>query len=269
MRRRWLKELGVRTIVIDPYLNHTGALLGGKWFSPRLGTDVALGLAIAFTWLTEGTYDKEYIAGRTTGFDEWKDYVLGKTDGVAKTPEWAEGECGIPAREIRALAREWAAKKTMLAAGGPGGMGGACRSATGNEWARTMVALAAMQGLGKPGSNLWGTTSGTPVDCGFMFPGYAEGGISGDTNNSAAGFRFVNRMFPTGERSSTRNTRPRGRRSRGSTSPKPCATNMSSGGARVSAARTSRASSRSTSIRPRAIPTWACTTAMAGRSSAP
>jgi molybdopterin guanine dinucleotide-containing S/N-oxide reductase-like protein len=198
VRRGWLKELGVRTIVIDPYLNHTGALWGGKWFAPRLGTDVALGLAIAFTWLTEDTYDKDYIAKRTTGFDEWKDYVLGETDGVAKTPAWADGECGIPAREIRALAREWATKKTMVAAGAPGGMGGACRSASGNEWARTMVALAAMQGLGKPGSNLWGTTSGTPVDCSFVFPGYAEGGISGDTNNSAAGFRWVNRMFPNG-----------------------------------------------------------------------
>ncbi|HLA81652.1 MAG TPA: molybdopterin dinucleotide binding domain-containing protein, partial [Thermoleophilia bacterium] len=72
------------------------------------------------------------------------------------------------------------------------------RSATGNEWSRMMVALAAMQGMGKPGSNIWGTTSGVPIDCSFMFPGYAEGGISGDTLNSAAGFRFVNRMFPHG-----------------------------------------------------------------------
>ncbi|HLA83106.1 MAG TPA: molybdopterin-dependent oxidoreductase, partial [Thermoleophilia bacterium] len=198
VRRRWLRDLGIKMIVIDPYCNHTAALFGDKWFAPRPGTDVALGLAIAFTWLTEGTYDQDYIAGRTTGFNEWKDYVLGKSDGVPKTPEWAETECLMPAREIRALAREWAAKKTMLAAGAPGGMGGACRSATGNEFARTMVALAAMQGLGKPGSNIWGTTSGAPLDCDFMFPGYAEGGISGDTLNSAAGFRFVNRMFPYG-----------------------------------------------------------------------
>ena len=70
----------------------------------------------------------------------------------------------MPAREIRALAREWGAKKTMLAAGGLSGWGGACRSATGNEWARTMVALAAMQGYGKPGSNLWGTSQGAPSD---------------------------------------------------------------------------------------------------------
>jgi anaerobic selenocysteine-containing dehydrogenase len=198
-RRFWLKELGVKMVFIDPYFNHTAGLFSDKWFAPRLGTDVAFGLAIAYTWLTEGTYDKDYVAGRTTGFDEWKDYVLGGgEDGLAKTPEWAEGECGIPARDIRALAREWAAKKTMLASGGFGGMGGACRAATGNEWARTMVALAAMQGLGKPGSNIWSTTSGAPVDASFMFPGYSEGGISCNLENTAAGFRWAYRMFPRG-----------------------------------------------------------------------
>ena len=178
-------------VFIDPYYTPTAELFSDKWFAPRLGTDVAFGLAIAHTWLAEGTYDKEYVAARTTGFEEWKDYVLGKTDNVPKTPEWAEGECGIPARQIRALAREWGAKKTMLAAGGLGGWGGACRSATGNEWARTMVALAAMQGYGKPGVNIWGTSQGAPSDCSFVFPGYAEGGISGDPEKSAAAYRFL------------------------------------------------------------------------------
>jgi trimethylamine-N-oxide reductase (cytochrome c) len=197
-RRRWLKDLGVKMVFVDPYYNHTAGLYSDKWFAPRLGTDVAFGLGIAHTWLAEGTYDKEYVAARTTGFDEWKDYVLGRGDNVPKTPEWAEGECGIPAREIRALAREWGAKRTMLAAGGLGGWGGACRSATGNEWARTMVALCAMQGYGKPGVNIWGTSQGAPSDCSFVFPGYAEGGISGDPEKSAAAFRWMYRMFPHG-----------------------------------------------------------------------
>ncbi|MFH0916108.1 MAG: molybdopterin-dependent oxidoreductase [bacterium] len=197
-RRYWLKELGVKMVFIDPYYNHTAGLLADKWFAPRLGTDVAFGLAIAFTWLTEGTYDKEYVASRTKGFDEWKDYVLGESDGVAKTPEWAEGESGIPARDIRALAREWGSKKTMLSAGAMGGWGGACRAATGNEWARTMIALAAMQGMGKPGSNIWSTTSGVPFDKTFWFPGYAEGGISGDIANTATGYRLAHRMWPNG-----------------------------------------------------------------------
>jgi len=197
-RRRWLKELGVKMVFIDPFYNHTAGLLSDKWWAPRPGTDVAMGLAIAFTWLTEGTYDQEYVAERTAGFDEWKAYILGETDGNPKTPEWAEAESGIPARDIRALAREWAAKRTMLASGGFGGMGGASRAATGNEWARTMVALAAMQGLGKPGSNIWGTTLGAPVDASFMFPGYSEGGISCDLGNTAAGFQWAYRMFPRG-----------------------------------------------------------------------
>ncbi len=163
--------------------------------SPKIGTDHALSFAIAYTWLTEGTYDKEYVATHAHGFEEWAEYVLGKTDGVPKTCEWAEEESGVPACEIRALAREWAKKKTYLAAGGLGGWGGACRASHGIEWARGMIALATMQGMGKPGSNMWSTTQGAPVDNEFYFPGYAEGGISGDCENSAAGFKFAWRMF--------------------------------------------------------------------------
>jgi anaerobic selenocysteine-containing dehydrogenase len=198
IRRDWLKQVGMKMIFIDPYCNHTAGFIGDKWFAPRLGTDVAMGLAIAYVWLTEGLYDKEYVATHTHGFDEWKAYVLGESDGQPKTPDWAEIESTIPAREIRALAREWGTKKTMLSAGGMGGWGGACRAATGNEWTRTMIALAAMQGLGKPGSNLWSTTSGAPFDRSFWFPGYAEGGISGDIAGTAAGIRLAHRMWPDG-----------------------------------------------------------------------
>ncbi len=181
-RRYWFKELGVKMVFIDPYFNHTAGLFADKWMAPRLGTDVALGLAVAYTWLTEGTYDKEYVDIRTVGFDEWKAYVLGVSDGCPKTPKWAEGECGIAAREIRSLAREWGAKKTMLAAGGKGAASGAPagpQRAGATAWTTTS-ALAAMQGLGKPGVNIWSTTQGAPCDTDFWFPGYNEGGISGD-----------------------------------------------------------------------------------------
>ena len=194
-RRQWLKELGVKMVFIDPHFNHTAAWIGDKWLSPKIGTDHALSFAIAYTWLTEGTYDKEYVATHAHGFEEWADYVLGKSDGFPKTCEWAEVESGIPACEIRALAREWAKRKTYLAAGGLGGWGGACRASHGIEWTRGMIALATMQGMGKPGSNIWSTTQGAPVDNEFYFPGYAEGGISGDCENSAAGYKFAWRMF--------------------------------------------------------------------------
>jgi len=123
-RRQWLKDLGVKMVFIDPFFNHTAAMYGDKWFAPRPESGNAMACAIAFVWITEDLYDKEYIAANTVGFDTWKDYILGTKDGVPKSPEWAEQESTIPAREIRALAREWGSKKTMLAAGGLGGWAG-------------------------------------------------------------------------------------------------------------------------------------------------
>lgn len=188
IRRLWAKELNIRFVHIDPYLNETAALLGGKWIAPRPGSDPALAQAIAHVWITEGLYDKQYVATRTTGFDEWAAHVLGDDDGIPKDPEWAEGETGVPARDIRALAREWGRRKTYLGAGGIGNtFGGACRSATGAQWARMMVILMAMQGYGRPGVNMGNLQIGTPIDFNFWFPGYAEGGISGDLQFTANG----------------------------------------------------------------------------------
>ncbi|MCL2110821.1 MAG: molybdopterin-dependent oxidoreductase [Clostridiales bacterium] len=196
VRRQWMKELGIKMVFVDPYYNHSAVLYSDKWFSPKIGTDAALAAGIAYVWVTEGLYDKEYVANKVFGFEEFRDYLTGKgEDGVAKTAEWAEAETGIPAHDIRALAREWAKNKVQLAAGGLGGWGGACRGPTGMEWARMMIALAALQGLGKPGINMYSTTQGAPTDYYFYFPGYAEGGISGDADNTAAGLVLINRMF--------------------------------------------------------------------------
>ncbi|AET67945.1 anaerobic dehydrogenase, typically selenocysteine-containing [Desulfosporosinus orientis DSM 765] len=194
IRRQWLKELGIPMVHIDPFFNHTAALLGGKWLAPKPATDSAMICAIAYVWISENLYDKDYVEKRTTGFDKWQDYVLGKEDGIPKTPEWQEAETGVPAKDVRALAREWGKKKTYLAAGGIHGFGGACRSATGTDWARGMIYLMAMQGLGKPGVNMGGMQQGTPVDTRFFFPGYSEGGMSGDLFGTGAAVSMYQRL---------------------------------------------------------------------------
>jgi trimethylamine-N-oxide reductase (cytochrome c) len=182
-RRLWAKELGLKFVHIDPYLNPTAELLGGRWIPIRPTTDPALAQAIMHVWVAEELYDKEYVERCTTGFAEWRAHLLGIDDGVPKTPEWQEAETGVPAHVVRALARQWARRKTYLAAGSQGsGFGGACRGATGAQWARCMVMLAAMQGLGKPGRNMGNLEAGAPVDHQFYFPGYGDGGISGDLN---------------------------------------------------------------------------------------
>jgi trimethylamine-N-oxide reductase (cytochrome c) len=195
VRRQWAKQLGIKMVHIDPYLNHTGAFLGGKWIPVLPGTSPALAHAITYVWIDEGLYDKEYVATRTTGFEKWRAYIMGGEDGTPKTPEWQEPETGVSAHIVRALAREWASKKTYLAAGGKGTtFGGACRSATGTQWARSMVCLMAMQGLGKPGVNFGNLQTGAPLNHHFYFPGYAEGGISGDIEGSGTAFNLFQRM---------------------------------------------------------------------------
>jgi len=175
--RVWLNELGKKQIVIDPYCNYTAVIMADKWIAPRPGTDAAMAMAIAYVWLKEGTYDKDYLNTRTVGFDEFKKYIVGEDDGIAKSPGWAEEITGIPGRTITALAREWASKRTALGCGNRGAMGGACRQAYATEWARLMILLQAMQGLGKPGVSIWGTSTGAPFNSSFRFPGYAEEGI--------------------------------------------------------------------------------------------
>ncbi|OGA00543.1 MAG: pyrogallol hydroxytransferase large subunit, partial [Betaproteobacteria bacterium RIFCSPLOWO2_02_FULL_62_17] len=195
IRRQWLKDLGIELVHIDPYFNHTAALLGGKWIAPKPGTDTALAMAIAHVWMTEGLYDKKFVAERCVGFDLWRDYVLGKEDGVPKTPEWQQAETGVPAKEVRALARQWGKKKTYLGAGGPGnGHGGACRAANGIQFARALACLMGMQGMGRPGVNYGNLQYGGPIDIRFYFPGYAEGGLSGDIQNTGIPISLYQRM---------------------------------------------------------------------------
>src|SRR6266545_964760 len=147
VRRQWLKnpKLGIKVVHVDPYYNASAQFLPGKWFAPRPTTSVAMAMAIAYVWIKEDLYDKEYVSTHTVGFDKWEAYLLGEEDGIAKTPEWQEKETGVPAKDVRALAREWGRKRVYLAPGGWGnGHGGACRNQTGIQWARVMVCHTAM-----------------------------------------------------------------------------------------------------------------------------
>jgi len=174
--RLWLKEMGKKQIYIDPYCNHSAIINADKWIGIRPDTGAALALAIAHVWLEEGTYDKDYVETHTLGFEEFRKYVEGGGDEVAKTPKWAEEITDIDRRTIKALAREWASNRTAVGTGTRGVWGGACRAAYATEWARLVVLLQAMQGLGKPGVSLWGTTMGPPFNADFEFPGYASNG---------------------------------------------------------------------------------------------
>jgi len=142
------KEIGIRQVYVCPDLNYGAAVHADKWIPILPNTDAALQLAIIYMWLTEGTYDKKYVATHTVGMDKIADYVLGKEDGVPKTPEWASPKCGVPEWTIKALAREFGARTTSIAHYYGGSY---VRGPYSHEPARLECILLAMQGLGKPG----------------------------------------------------------------------------------------------------------------------
>ncbi|MEM2569839.1 MAG: molybdopterin-dependent oxidoreductase [Candidatus Bathyarchaeia archaeon] len=145
---RWIKDAGIKCIFICPNLNYSAAIHADKWIPIRPNTDSALYLAIAYLWITEGTYDEGYVKTHVHGFEDFKRYILGEEDGIPKTPEWASKITGIPVRTIKALARTWASKRTSIAVafGGP-----KIRGPYSTEPARLEAILLGMQGLGKPG----------------------------------------------------------------------------------------------------------------------
>lgn len=143
-------ECGVKQIHIAPDCNYSNAAHADKWIPILPNTDAAMQLAIAYVWLTEGTYDEEYLRTHSVGFENWAFYVMGGEDGIPKTPKWAESRCGVPSYTIKALARYWAKHRVSI---GHCNGGSYIRAAFSHEPARLEVALLGMQGLGQPGCN--------------------------------------------------------------------------------------------------------------------
>lgn len=85
-----------------------------EWLAPRPGTDVAIMLALAYVLATEGLADRAFLARYCTGYDRFEDYLLGRSDGIAKTPEWASALSGLSVRTLVDLARRMAAGRTLV-----------------------------------------------------------------------------------------------------------------------------------------------------------
>ncbi|REN18922.1 Asp-tRNA(Asn)/Glu-tRNA(Gln) amidotransferase GatCAB subunit C, partial [Mycobacterium tuberculosis] len=80
----------------------------------RPQTDVALMLGLAYVLETENLANRSFLARYTVGYDQFRAYLLGLSDGIAKTPQWASSICRVPAQEIAQLARDMARHRTMI-----------------------------------------------------------------------------------------------------------------------------------------------------------
>lgn len=92
---------GARLTYIDPRVTVT-ATKAHRYFQIRPGTDLALNYALIHVLVAETLYDAAYVERWVDGFEDLKRFI------APCTPKWAAEETGIPADQIRDLARELA-----------------------------------------------------------------------------------------------------------------------------------------------------------------
>lgn len=166
---RMAKQRGCKFVVIDPQYTDSAAAYDAWWIPIRPNTDAAMMAGMAHYIFDKGLQDQTFIDRFVQGMDpgtmpDWakgqesfKDYIMGTSDGVPKTPDWASEICGVPAADIIKLADMYATTKpaALKASWAPG------RAAYGEQYARMANALQAMTGnIGKLGGCAEGVGKG-------------------------------------------------------------------------------------------------------------
>ncbi|MBB5721085.1 formate dehydrogenase major subunit [Loktanella ponticola] len=135
---------GGKLIVMDP----RGQAL--KRFSTHMlqfrpGADVSMLNAIMHVIVEEKLYDQQYIEAYTENWEAEKAHLRDFS------PEKMEGICGIPAEELRAVARTFAGAKAGMIFWGMG----VSQHIHGTDNSRCLISLALMTGqVGRPGAGL-------------------------------------------------------------------------------------------------------------------
>ncbi len=148
------RKNGARVVCIDPRMTLSAVALADEWIPIRPGTDAAMMSAMAYVMIREELLDQAFIRTHCVGFDKsqmpkgleseesYSDYILGKSDGQPKTPEWAARLTGVPSAVIARIAREYATTKPAMLYQGYGMQ----RRAYGEQPVRAGCVLAAITG---------------------------------------------------------------------------------------------------------------------------
>jgi biotin/methionine sulfoxide reductase len=100
--------------------------------------------------VTEELHDAEFLGRYCVGFERFRDYLLGHSDGIVKDAAWAAKQSEIPAQTIRDLSREMSHARTFIIMNWS-----LQRSDHGEQPFWAAIALAAMLGqIGLPGGGI-------------------------------------------------------------------------------------------------------------------
>lgn len=107
-------ERGCQFISISPLKSDLPDEASPYWISIIPGTDTALMLGMLHVLISENLHDTQFIERYCDGWLQFERYVLGISDGVPKTPQWASLICGVPEEVIANLARSLVNKRVLV-----------------------------------------------------------------------------------------------------------------------------------------------------------
>ncbi|WP_372573788.1 molybdopterin-dependent oxidoreductase [Ruegeria jejuensis] len=158
----WLRHAArnrMRTICVSPLDTDYDTVPAETWLPIRPGSDVALMLALSHELIRNGWQDEAFLARYTHGYGRFRAYVMGESDGIAKSPEWAGPLCDLEPAEIAELAATLSREKVMISVAW-----GLQRADHGEQTVWAALALACLLGqIGQPGTGFgFGYGSTTP-----------------------------------------------------------------------------------------------------------
>lgn len=109
-----MSAAGVEFVNVSPLRDDLSGPARNEWLPVRPGSDTALMMALAYVLVTEGLHNEDFVQRYAVGYERFRDYLLGRTDGQPKDPEWAQALTDISAAQITDLARRMASKRTMI-----------------------------------------------------------------------------------------------------------------------------------------------------------
>ncbi len=182
--QRYLRDArnaGMDFVQVSPMSNDFADELGAEWLALRPNTDTAVMLGLAHTLYVEGLHDTDFLDRYSVGFDRFRVYLTGESDGVPKNADWAAAISGIDAETLRGLARRMANSRTMISVSWS-----VQRADHGEQPCWMAITLAAMLGqIGLPG--------------GGVGIGYGSNGVTGNPTPGVASSQLPKGSNSTGE----------------------------------------------------------------------
>ena len=111
---RAARAAGVEFVCITPLLDDVADFLDADVLAPRPNTDVAIMLGLAHTLVAEDLHDRDFLRRYCVGFEHFRPYLMGETDGQPKDADWAASISGLESEQIRRLARRMAGRRTLV-----------------------------------------------------------------------------------------------------------------------------------------------------------